>query len=62
MGLPTMLPSTASPRTVVRVQNAACGRSGSMLNFPLMTTAEYEARWTADIGDNELGHGTEILS
>jgi hypothetical protein len=33
-----------------------------MLNIRVVTTTEDEARWTAEIGDTELGHGTTILS
>jgi hypothetical protein len=33
-----------------------------MLNIRLVTTAKVEARWTAEIEDTELGHGTAILS
>jgi hypothetical protein len=33
-----------------------------MLSIRLLTTAQDEARWTAKIADNELGHGTAKLA
>jgi hypothetical protein len=62
MGLPHYVAIDRKPENGCEVQNAACGRRGIMLNIRLVTTAEVEARWTADIEDTELGHGTAILS
>jgi hypothetical protein len=33
-----------------------------MLSIRLVTTTEDEARWTAEFGDTELGHGTTIIA
>jgi Transposase IS4 len=62
MGLPHYVSIDRKPENGCEIQNAACGRSGIMLNIRLVTTAVDEAQWTDKIGDTELGHGTAILS
>jgi Transposase IS4 len=62
MDLPHYVSIDRKPENGCEVQNAACGKSGIMLNIRLVTTADDEARWTAEIGDTELGHGTALLS
>jgi Transposase IS4 len=62
LGLPDYVYIDRKPENGFEVPNAAYGRSGIMLNIRFVTTAEDEARWTAEIGDTELGHGTAILS
>jgi hypothetical protein len=58
----TKLPSSASPRMVVRLKTQSAVGRGIMLNIRLVTTAAVEARWTAEIEDTEIGHGTAFLS
>jgi hypothetical protein len=62
IGLPHYVAIDRKPENGCEVQNAACGRREIMLNIRLVTTAEVEARWTAEIEDTELGHRTAILS
>jgi Transposase IS4 len=62
MGLPHYVAIDRKTETGCEVQNAACCRRGIMVNIRLVPTAEVEARWTAEIKDPELGHGTAILS
>jgi Transposase IS4 len=62
MGLPQYVAIDRKPENGCEVQNSACCRRGIMLNIRFVTTAEFEARWTAAIENTELGHGTAILS
>jgi Transposase IS4 len=49
MGLPHYVVIDRKPENGCVVQNAACGRKGIMLNIRLLTTAEVEALWIAEI-------------
>jgi hypothetical protein len=62
LGLPRYIAIDSKPENGCEVENAACGRRGIMLNIRLVTTAEVEARGTAEIEDTDHGHGTVILS
>jgi Transposase IS4 len=62
LGLPRYIAIDSKPENGCEGENAACGRRGIMLNIRLVTTAEVEARGTAEIEDTDLGHGTVILS
>jgi hypothetical protein len=59
-GLPHSVVIDRKPENGCEVQNAACGRSGIMLQLQLVTTAYHEA--TREV-EREVGlnHGTVVL-
>jgi len=48
------------PENGCEIQNAACGRSGLMLQLSIVTTAEHRQQ-TATGDDDGLPHGTAVL-
>jgi len=59
-GLPMYVAIDRKNENGCEIQNAACGRSGIMLNLSVVTTAEHR-QGTADSEDDDLPHGTVVL-
>jgi Transposase IS4 len=62
IGLPHYVAIDRKPENGCEIQNAACGRSGIMLNVALVTTAEDEAARSTESHSASVGHGTAVLS
>jgi Transposase IS4 len=62
IGLPHYVAIDRKPEDGCEIQNAACGRSGIMLNISLVTTSEDEAVRIMDEKSGDIGHGTAVLA
>jgi len=61
VGLPMYVAIDRKPENGCEIQNAACGRSGMMLRFNLVTTAA-DQRSNLSAAEADLLHGTVVLS
>jgi len=59
-GLPMYVAIDRKPENGCEIQNAACGRSGIMLNLSVVTTAEYR-KDDAESDEDDLPHGVAVL-
>jgi Transposase IS4 len=63
MGLPMYVTIDRKPENGCEIQNAACSKSGVMIQLKVVKTAEEEAsnQEEADDEDNHLPHGAQVL-
>jgi hypothetical protein len=60
-GLPQYISIDRKPENGCEIQNAACGRSGIMMQLKLVKTAEEEDEAHQNTGTDGLMHGTSVL-